>query len=452
MISGRVNELQYLNTVYAKEGSQILVVYGQKNIGKTMLLRDFMSDKDAFYYHAKEASERQQLYLLSSCIRDLGFDTPEYPTEYYPLLSMMVTASTDKKVFIFDEFEAIIKNGTTFMEDLLKLTQTNKQICIILCSSSIAFIENGLVPKIGKAALSISGFLKMKELKFTDLRKRFPNYSFEDSVILYSILGGIPGLWNYFDPKLTLKENICRNILRHGAYLQEEGARQVKEQLREPAVYSSILAALAQGKNKLNDLYLHTEFSRAKISVYLKNLMELELVEKVFSFDTPGKDNQKKGIYRISNHFVHFWFKYLYPNFSNCYRLSPEKFYDKYILPTLKEYGEIYYAKVCREYMLFWNQTKQLNFQFVRSGYIEGKTGTIDFVSQNEENDFAVGFCDFSSPMVTYEEYEEYCNRAYMAKIKPKIIYLMAVGGFDEKLCLEAKIKDSIVLISMKDF
>ena len=28
-------------------------------------------------------------------------------------------------------------------------------------------------------------------------------------------------------------------------------------------------------------MYAHTGFSRAKISVYLKNLMELELVEKV---------------------------------------------------------------------------------------------------------------------------------------------------------------------------
>ena len=51
--------------------------------------------------------------------------------------------------------------------------------------------------------------------------------------------------------------------------------------IAETAVYDTILATLADGRHgKLNDMYAHTGFSRAKISVYLKNLMELELVEK----------------------------------------------------------------------------------------------------------------------------------------------------------------------------
>ena len=37
MILGRAQELKYLNTYYDREGSQIMVVYGEKNVGKTML-------------------------------------------------------------------------------------------------------------------------------------------------------------------------------------------------------------------------------------------------------------------------------------------------------------------------------------------------------------------------------------------------------------------------------
>lgn len=56
----------------------------------------------------------------------------------------------------------------------------------------------------------------------------------------------------------------------------------LSEESRETAVYDTILATLADGRHgKLNDMYAHTGFSRAKISVYLKNLMELELVENV---------------------------------------------------------------------------------------------------------------------------------------------------------------------------
>ena len=42
MLLGRVSELRYLNNYYDREGSQILVVYGQKHIGKTALVREFM--------------------------------------------------------------------------------------------------------------------------------------------------------------------------------------------------------------------------------------------------------------------------------------------------------------------------------------------------------------------------------------------------------------------------
>lgn len=69
--------------------------------------------------------------------------------------------------------------------------------------------------------------------------------------------------------------------------------------LRELSVYETILAHIAAGRDKLNDLYLATGFSRAKISVYMKNLSAFDIVGKVVSFETGGWENTKKGIYRI---------------------------------------------------------------------------------------------------------------------------------------------------------
>ena len=52
MLLGRASELNYLNNYYDKDGSQILIVYGQKHIGKTALVREFMKDKPNYYYLA----------------------------------------------------------------------------------------------------------------------------------------------------------------------------------------------------------------------------------------------------------------------------------------------------------------------------------------------------------------------------------------------------------------
>ena len=60
MIIGRNNELNQLGTYYNRDKSQIIVLYGQKYIGKTSLLKEFMADKPGFYYLCEPASEREQ--------------------------------------------------------------------------------------------------------------------------------------------------------------------------------------------------------------------------------------------------------------------------------------------------------------------------------------------------------------------------------------------------------
>ena len=455
MLLGRAKELQYLNTVYEKSGSQMIVVYGQRNVGKTALLNEFVEGKDAFYYTATPASTRQQQFLLGNVIRENQKNISEYPDfdEIFEVLQAD-SAIGSKKIYIFDEWEHMIKADTTLVDALIRLLRhaySENDAMIILCSSSIGFVENGLVSKIGRAALDISGFLKVKELHFVDVIRRFPSLSMEECVKIYAVLGGIPGLWDCFDDGISVEDNICRHILKNGCFLKEEGARFVKEELRETSVYYTILSALAQGDQKLNDLYAHTGFSRAKISVYLKNLMELEIVEKVFSVDTPGRDSQKKGIYRISNSYVHFWFRFIYPHYGDCLRLSPQDFYKKYIAAEMDSYCDEYFSIICREYMILSEGRDALPMKFEKTGLFVGKKGVIDFVGQSKDGKFVVAFCYYSKPMVTYEDYKNNLAVLGQANIDADKVYLFVNGRFDEKLTLESKVKGNVILLGMDD-
>ncbi len=455
MLSGRTNELQYLNTVYQKPDSQMIVVYGQKNVGKTTLLQEFIQDKNSFYYLSAPASTREQQFLLGKKLKQDYPELSDYPN-YEEIFTALLTDTsvTEKKVLVFDEWEHLIKADVSFMNALIKLIHhafSEHDVMIILCSSSIGFIENGMVARLGKSVLDISGFLKVKELKFSDLICHFPTYSIKECIQVFSILGGIPGLWNYFNPSLSLKENICKHILVKESFLSDEGGRFVKEELRETSVYYTLLASLAAGRHKLNQLHQHTGFSRAKISVYLKHLMELEIVEKVFSIDTPGRDSQKKGIYRISNHYVHFWFRFIYPNYSDIHCLSSKQFYNQYIKPEFDAYCEEYFSSVCREYMILSDSKDAFPFHFEKTGLFEGKAGKIDFIGQDKDFNTIVAFCYFTKPMVTYEDYQQNLHVLEQARLNPSQIYLFANGRFEEKLTLESKIKDNLTLIGMDD-
>jgi len=453
MLLGRTSELKHLNNYYDQEGSQIMVMYGQRNIGKTSLLRYFVQDKPFYYYCARSASEREQQYQWGRELGKKGIKMPKYPS-FAEIFSALIPEKVQKKVIIIDEFQHLIKSSDRFIKDLISFVHNYWQaqnVMIILVSSSIGWVENSMINKIGDAAYELSSFLKIKELSFEHMMEFFPGYSLEQCIECYAILGGVPGLWEHFNDKSSLKDNICKYILDDRAYLHLEGQRIVEEELRETGVYNTILAAIAQGHHKLNDLYLHTEFSRAKISVYLKNLIELELVEKVFSYDTEGKENTQKGIYRISNHYVNFYFTYIYPNLTDLEVLKPLEFYKTYVADTLKTYVAEYFKTVCRQHIEKWNKWNQLPVEIDRLGEWVGKLGSIDIIAQNNDGTTIVGICNWDKPLMRYDDYEWLLFCCKEAKINVDYVYLFSVHRFDEKLNLEAKVKPNLKLISLDD-
>lgn len=452
MLFGRASELKYLNNYYDREGSQILVVYGQKHIGKTALVKAFMEDKPGYYYLARPCSEREQSYQWSRQLLRDGYEVDQIPS-FHDIFAKITRRSSGKKVLVIDEFQHIVRTSERFMKELVAFvhSQWNRdEVMVVLCSSSIGWIENSMITRIGDAAYELSGFLKIREMTFEDIVQKFPNFRIEECVEAYAILGGFPALWNQFDDRLTIQQNICRHILDPNCFLFEEGERMLTDQLREPGVYNTIMASIAAGSHKLNNLYLHTEFSRAKISVYLKNLIELELVEKVFSYDTEGRENVQKGIYRISHPFVDFYYTYMYPYLSDLQMLSVGEFYNRYIMPDFRRYVTGYFKKVCRQHLIKLNSRHKLPIDFDIVGEWIGKAGELDIIAQDEEGQTLIGLCNWERPM-TYEDYENLLGYAKKAKINADYVYMYTAFRFDERLNLEAKIRPNLKLVQISD-
>lgn len=452
MLLGREAELAQLNHYYDRTGSQIVVVYGQKNIGKTALVKEFSRGKLSCYYLARSCSDREQVYFWGAELNDLGKKIEQYPP-YTEIFRSISAGNTEKQVMIIDEFQCIIKTSPSFIKELVSFVRSRQekgQVLVLLCSSSVGWVENSMIGKIGEAAYELSGLLKLKELKFSDITAFFPGFTRQQCVECYAVLGGIPGLWTHFSDKLSVSENIIQNILPPGSGIIGEAMNAVSEELRETAVYNTILASIAEGKHKLNDLYLHTGFSRAKISVYLKNLMELEIVEKVFSFDTGEKKQTQKGIYRIRDHFVYFYFRFLYPNLSSLAQQNSSRFYLRFIEPDLNSFVSEFFRDVCMEHLDALNSRDLLPVTYDRSGEWVGKAGCIDIVAQDENGQTLVAQCHYEKPLVTYEDYERLLYYMGKAQLHAEYIYLFSMDRFDEKLNLEAKVKNNLKLLSMK--
>lgn len=452
-MTARAAEEKTLEELYRTSRNQMVLLYGRENCGKDELVRSFCSDKRVFYYRARQASAQEQIRQMGREI-EKQYQIKLQHFNYDEYFNRIKSGNASKLVVVIDEFQYIVKKDITFMNSILKLKAKRLYpgpVMIILASSSVVWMEHDFQETYAEYIKKAEKSMKLDEVSFLDIVRRFPDYTVSQSVEVYGILGGVPGYLERWDEKKTLKENVCTHILSPDGFLFGEAENYISHELRELSIYNTILACIAAGNTKLNELYKNTGFSRAKISVYIKNLMAFDVVEKVVSFDTGGWENAKKGVYQISNTFVNFWFHFIYPNLSNLYRMEPEKFYDIYVEPGLNEYLNRYFVKVCNEYLILLNRIGKLPIEIHRQGTWVGKKGTIDIVAQNSIRQSVVGVCNWSQEYMGEEAVVELLDNMKQARITAEYMYLFSAQNFSEELIARSKEDSRLILVDMKE-
>lgn len=463
MFVGRTQELKQLEDAYLKERNAAVVLYGRYGIGKTELAALFAKEKPAIYYAARELSEQEQCYCFAKELGMPGNDAQELP-DYYDSLKYAIKNrenSSQKALIIIDEFHFLLKVSDAFKIAFLKILMEEDCMFLFL-SSSVNWVENSMVKDFGMAARALYGTIKLKEFSFLELVKRFPNMSVEKTIYASAILGGIPEYLNAWNEKSSVKENILRLFLRKDSPLLDGAERFLKSELRELGAYNSILASMASGKNKLNDIYIRTGFSRAKISVYIKNLIELDVVEKVFSFDatesaTLAHANVQKGLYRIKDNYLRFWYRYVFPNLSGILLGKGEEVYEREVAKDFPVYMQECFTNVCSEYLKLMNQYKRLMTQYENWGTWYGKSGVIDVVAGTDNTAFLAGFCRFDSHVMNSKDLSQYKELLELALLKPQELYLFSKAGFSEELRQKTENKEKglenckIILVGLED-
>lgn len=448
------SELKKLEDLYTESGNQLVVLYGPMNCEKEELIRSFISDKKFFYYRARKASAKEQLAMMGEEVSK-KFDVRIQKYTYDEYFNRVKSGNPTKLVVVIDEFEQIAKKNPEFMESILKLKMRRLYpgpVMIILASSSIVWAEQDMDEVIGAdIAKKIDARIKIPNLNFLEVVRVFPEFSVSETIKVYGVLGGVPGYLKRWDTKKTFKQNICDLILSENGYFFKMAEELVSSELRELSVYNTILMAIAKGENKLNDLFHYTGYSRPKISVYMKNLSHFDIIEKVVSFETGGWDNAKKGVYRIKDTYINFYYRFVYPHLSDLYMMSPEEFYDTYIESELDEYLNRYFINVCMEYLSLLNQIRRLPLAVSKMGTWVGKTGNIDIIAQSSDRQNIVGTCNWEKTELTMDMCKELFDSMKKAKITSKHIYLFSAKAFAPDVIEMAKADPHFELIDMNE-
>lgn len=449
----RTAQMRSLNENYEAQGNSIVLLYGRDGCEKEAMLRIYLQDKRHFYYHARQASQLEQYRQMAAEVEN-SYDVKLQKGTYNEIFNRVKSGDATKLVVIIDEFQYIVKKDPEFMDSVIKLKEKKLYpgpVQIILASSDVAWVEQEMTAFLGERTKKIKETIKLEDLSFLDLVRAYPSLSVAEVVRIYGVIGGVSAYVSRWNPKVDFRTNICRNVLSPYGWMHHEAEHYISLRLRELSVYETILAAIAAGNRKLNDLYHLTGFSRAKISVYLKNLMEIDVIEKVDSFETGGARNTQKGLYQIRDHFVNFWFRFIYPHLSDLYMLKPEEFYDLYIAPDIDEYMNRYFVRVCVEYMELMNRVDKLPIKVVKLGTWIGKQGTVDIVAQDAVRNTIVGSCNWSKPMMTAADVAGLAQTLKKARLSPKHVFLFTATEFAPEVLALTDKDERFVPIDMKE-
>lgn len=450
MVVKRTAELKLLEDQYAMTGNNLVILYGRKGMGKTTLVNEFLKDKPgAYYYEGTECDRQLQLQLMNQ--RTGNADLSVEPL-YYPLLfSEIIGRDNNKTIIILDEFHYIIKNDKTFPESFRLLADQGHPVMFLLCSSSVRWVENEMIEELEGWASFITAFLKLKEFTFVDFVNRYPRSSAETCIHINAILGGIPEYLEEWQENSSIEDNIKNIMLNKNSRLFMATQQFLKLELREPAVYNTILYALAEGNRKLKSLHDRTGFSRAKISVYLKHLIQLDLVEKLVPLSDEGRENVQKGLYRIKDNFFAFWYRFVFPNLSELMMGKTATVYEEKAAPYLEGYLQEYFADVCTEYLKLMNQHLRLPERFLWWDRWYGKNGTLDILAEGATGKVLAAKCLWENRRAEPEDLEEIRSLARDAGKKPDYCYIFARAGFSEKL-RQLSTTEAVILVGLDEF
>lgn len=460
MFIGREKELAILEELYTSSRFEFLVLYGRRRVGKTSLLVEFMKKHKVIFFSAQEKNNALNLQDFSRCVQTY-FDGMSFTTfadweQAFNYISQK--SQNDKTVLVIDEFPFIASEYPaikSILQHTIDHVWRNKNIMLILCGSSISFMENEIMgyksPLYGRSTMQ----LELKAFDYLESSLFFPDYSYEDKLLAYGILGGIPCYLASFDNSRPLKWNIARNILRTGAFLQNEPQLLLKMELREPSVYNSIFEAIASGASRLNDISMKIHEESYKCSKYINTLRNLKLVEKL----TPCGENEssKKSLYAIKDNFYSFWYYFVFAN-KTYYELLGEEASAEQIMQRMPDYMGKIFEQICTQYMLRQARAGALPFVPKEIGRWWGNNpkkrsqDDMDILCLNYDGTAAI-FCEckFRNEQFDMKQYNDLFVAAdIFQKPDERYYYIFSKGGFNASV-QEQAVKDGVKLITLEE-
>ena len=349
MFIGRERELASLNNLYNTDKFEFVVLYGRRRVGKTALINHFIDGKRAIYFMGVESNAKQNLENFSKSIIEyasgIAADT-SFASFQAALETVFQLSEKERLILAIDEYPYVARASKSLASTLQLLIDKYKdqsKLMLILCGSSMSYMEDHVLaykaPLYGRRTAQI----KLQPFDFMETCRYFRSFSAEDKALAYGVMGGTPQYLLQMNDRLSIEDNIKNTYLNPTSSLYEEPTNLLKQEVREPAVYTAIITAIATGASRMSEISGKVGENTNVCATYLKNLVTLGIVQK----ETPyGEKASKRSIYSIDDNMFRFWYRFVPENASMIARGAADLVYKR-IEPHLSTYMGKVFEEIC---------------------------------------------------------------------------------------------------------
>lgn len=414
---GREKEILDLEKEYARDGG-FVVIYGRRRIGKTTLIKQFIKSKTAFYFLATKEVESQSMKRFAGVIaRTTGNSVLQKAafSDWLDLFQAVADYKPDeKKVLVIDEFPYLVKVNDSFpsilqnaWDEILK----DSNVMLILCGSLISMMKKHALsyesPLYGRRTAQ----MRIAPLPFTTVYEN-QKLSFEEAAEQYSITGGVPKYMEFFSDGQPLYEQIKENVLSKNGFLYEEPNFLLTDEVQVPTNYFSIIKVIADGNHKLGTIAGILGLETSALTPYLKTLSELGFIEKQVPVTEKNAEKTRKGLYFISDNFLCFWFRYVYPYKGELELDNTQISLDELDKDFKEKFVAFAYEDICKEIFARLCSNKAIDFTPSKIGsyWLNDKSGNtqIDIMAVDTVNKrLFAGECKYHNQPIDADVYFE---------------------------------------------
>ena len=350
----REAELGRLHDLYSSNSFEAAVIYGRRRVGKTALINEFVKDKNTIYFPALNANVQANLAAFSGSIQNLtdpgASEVPVYQSFRSAFDAVTRIASRDKTILVIDEFQYLARSDSSLVREIARFIKgdwSGTDMLLILCGSSASFMESEVLGEHSPLSELITAEIRLEPFDYLETARFNPDLSPADNALIYAITGGIPHYINKLGVRGDLREAVLSNLLEASSSLFEEPENQLRSELREPALYNSIITAIARGHSKLGDIAGTTGMETSACSKYITTLTDLGIVRKV---EPAVGRSRRKTQYRLTDNLFRFWYRFVPSNMISISSGNTERVYDRAV-QELPDYMKLPFEEICRQYL-----------------------------------------------------------------------------------------------------